>query len=134
MPLYNNSAILTAMNRQAFLSAQNKKKKKKVKRKEVSRKEKAKGFFEVMRPNIKLAFLFFLLAKMSCFTIAPGAVALAHFRIIPLGLSWVGIAIYGAFIFLSIFFGLKEMLGPKQEAPSREDVERWMKHYNLETK
>jgi len=103
-------------------------------RKKPSRKEKAKGFFEAMCPNIKLAFLFFLLAKVSCFTIAPGAMALAHFGIIPVGLSGVGIAIYGAFIFLSIFFGLKEMLSTKQEVPSREDVEHWIKHYNLETK
>lgn len=83
-----------------------------------------------MKPRIKLAFLFFGLAKISCFTIAPLFMVLAWLGYIPKHLNWVGAGIYGLFIFLSLFFGAWEWLG-SQSVPSRREVQKWMKYYNL---
>lgn len=116
----------------AFFLYQEKQKATKKKRRRKKRKKIPRGFFQVMTPRLKLAFLFFGLAKISCFTVAPLFLVLAWTGYIPRHLDWLGTGIYGLFILLSLFFGAWEWLRPTDNVPSKSEVEKWMQYYNLD--
>lgn len=138
MSMYKNAAMVAGLDRQAFLAKHQESVNRLQSEQRTPKKRKPKlpamvVLLEGLQPKAKWALIFFLLAKASCFSVAPGFIALAHAGKIPASLDWVGLGIYGFFVVLSLFFGAWSLISMEREnVPSREEVKKWMKHYSLE--